>query len=334
MVVVGYGYWSPNIIRNIQKFPDFNIAAICEKDKSRHPAIKEKYPEINIYKHYEEAFKDPNIDAVVICAVVSAHFRIAKSALEHSKHVLIEKPMAMKVKECEKLIKIAQRNNLIIMIDHTYIYSSMIQKLREIIKSGELGDIYLVDSLRLNFSPIQKDINVVWDLAPHDFSIMNFLINQEPTHVLATGCKPIVHPLQGDGFESVAYINVYSGKKLTGHFYISWLSPVKVRRLMVIGSKKTAIYDQLDPESKIKIYNKGVNIKDTKQISFEYINGPTEKVDIQEEKEDLEFMIKDFLNSIRTGNPPLSDGRLGLDVVKFLCATQKSLEKGGKKIRI
>jgi predicted dehydrogenase len=333
ILIVGYGYWSPKLIRNIQKFSELEIVGICEKNESTHLSIQEKHPGIKIYKHYTEALKNPEISAVVIGTVVSSHFRIAKAALEHSKHTLVEKPMAMSEKECKDLIKISQKNNLVFMVDHTYLYSPAIQKLKEITDSGELGEIFMVNSTRLNLGLFQKDINVVWDLVPHDFSILKFLNIKKPTHISASGRKTIIHPLQEDGFESTVYINVYSDNNLIGHFHVSWLYPIKVRQFAVIGSKKMAVYDQLDAEGKIKIYNKRVGIASKENISFEYIDEPAEIVNIIK-GEDLEFMIKDFLNSIRNGSQPLSDGNLGLEVVKLLCATQKSLDKMDKKIRL
>lgn len=333
VLIVGYGYWSPKLIRNIQKFSEFNIVAICEKDEARHELIKKQNPGIKIYKHYMEAFRDSSVNAAVIGTIVSSHFRIAEAALKHGKHVLIEKPMTMSVKNSKKLIKTADKNNLVVMIDHTYLYSSAIQKLKEIIDSGELGDIFMINSSRLNLGLFQRDINVAWDLAPHDFSILKFLSTKKPTHVSASGCKTIIHPLQGDGFESSAYINVYSARDLIGHFHVSWLYPIKVREFAVVGSKKMAVYNQLDPEGKIKIYNKRVNIDSEEKISFKHVDEPFEIVNIGE-SEDLEFMIKDFLDSLRGKKKPISDASLGLEVVRLLSATQKSLDKGGKKIRI
>lgn len=331
---VGFGYWSPILLRNFQKFREFEIVAVCDKDESRHPAILKALPNAKVYLHYKEAFQDPNIDAVVIVTNPSSHFRIANEALQQGKHVLVEKPLAMSVHESEKLVKLAAHKKKVLMIDHTYIYSPAIQELKNVIRAGELGKLYSYDSTRINLGLFQRDNSVVWDLAAHDFSILLYLVNETPTHVYALGLNPIRHPRHKESFESIAYINVFFKSGLMAHFHISWLAPIKTRRLMVVGSKQMAVYDQYDPEGKLKIYDQGVVPKDTEEkfaAMFEYRVGNL-SIPALPSGEDLEFVAKDFLRSIQGDTKPIVDGYFGLQVVRLLEAAEKSMRQGGKKI--
>ena len=335
--MIGYGYWSPNLIRNIKKFKDLSLVAICEKDESRHSKILEEQAGVKLYRRYQDAFADPDVKAVVVSTAVSSHYRIAKMALEHDKHVLIEKPMAMKKSECKELVALGKKRGKIVMVDHTFLYSSAIRKLRDLISEGELGEILLFDSLRLNLGLFQKDINALWDLAPHDFSLYLFLIGKKITHVSAHGAITIVHPAHSTRHHSNATIHLYNKKDLVGSITVSWMSPIKTRVMTIVGTKKMAVYNQLDSESKLKIYEKSIRpITDNTNGNlsmFEYTNGPVVPVAVPE-SEDLEVMISDFLSSMKEGRNPLSTGKLGLQVVTLLEAAHKSLEKGGIKVSL
>jgi predicted dehydrogenase len=337
VVIVGYGYWSPNLIRNIRKFSQFKIIAICEKNLARHEKIQQDYPDLKIYQHYRDAFADPEVHAAVIGTIISSHFRIAKMALEYKKHILIEKPMTVTVAESKILLKIAKKNDVRIMIDHTYVYSPAIVKLKNIIQEGGLGSVYAFDSIRVNLGLIQRDANVVLDLAPHDFSILLYLINEKPHYVSAVGAVPIVHTAQEKPQEDIAYITVGFKSGLLAHIHVSWLAPIKTRRITILGKKKMAVYDQLDTTGSLKIFNHSVELLENKEPGTPLFKYKTEDIEIPEiskGSEDLEIMIKNFLDLIVYNIKPPTDGEFGIDVVRLLAATQKSLQKGGKRIKI
>ncbi len=334
-MIVGYGYWSPNLIRNIEKFQDFSIIGICEKDEARHDMIRKNHPSYKVYRHYTEAFKDPQVDAVVVGTVISSHERIARSALQHGKHVLVEKPLTTSVASSKSLIKIAKEKGLTLMVDHTFIFSGAITALKELIQKGEIGEVLSFDSLRLNLGLFQRDTNVLWDLAPHDFSLFHYVLPHKATHISAIGQKTHRHPIHTKHYESAVYITLYDGERVIGHIHDSWLAPQKIRTLSIVGDKGMVVYDQLATDGKLKKFNKTLKALDSseKKGLYEYIQGETTVV-AHAEREDLETMIGAFLKAVKTGHPPVTDGLFSLEVVKMLAAADRSLKSSGKKVKI
>lgn len=336
VAVVGYGYWSPKLIRNIASNPAFSLRAICEKDVARHASIREAHPDIAVCRHYRDAFGRPDVGAVVIATIPSSHYRIAKLALESGKHVLVEKPLTLTVEEGEVLVELARARRAALMVDHTFLYAPAVQRLAALVREGTLGSLYSIESTRANLGLFQRDTNVLWDLAPHDLSILLALTDERPSHVRALGSVTVVHPRQDRAQESDCHLILSYPSGTQAHVFVSWTSPVKVRRLVVVGSERMALYDLLDPEP-LKVFDQGVYPVESDGESgplFQYKTGPTTSVELPAGGEDLARMIEDFAHAIRTGAEPRSNARLGLEVVRILAAAQRSLERDGAKISL
>lgn len=333
IAVVGYGYWSPKLIRNLSKVPDVSLVGICEKDVSRHATIQKECPEIKIYRHYEDIFSDPTIDAVIIATIPSSHFRIAKQALEAGKHVLVEKPLVLSVEEGEVLCALAKEKQKMLMVDHTYLYTPAIRALKKLIQEGGLGKVFSIESTRINLGLFQKDSNVVWDLAPHDIAILLFLLPERPAHVSVVGTKTVVHPKQTRSQESDAHITLYYDAGYSAHIHVSWISPVKVRQLFITGSEKIALYDQM-AQDQLVVFDQGVYINEEEGESgplFVYKTGPQSTVPLPQGAEDLATMLNDFVTALKEQKDPVSNAELGLSVVRILEACERSLVYGGTK---
>src|SRR6266571_8168060 len=277
-----------------------------------------------------ELVESNSIDAIVIATPISTHFDLAKACLEAGKHVLIEKPLTRTSAQARELIRLARERRRVLMVDHTFIYSGPVRKLQEIIDSGDLGDIYYYDSVRLNLGLFQPDVNVLWDLAPHDFSLMNFLLDKTPVRVTASGSAPV--RWNGWKRESIAYVNVELEDNVIAHFHLNWLSPVKLRRTLIGGSRKMVIYDHLDSENQVKIFDKGIDLRqdeDRYKVLVQYRSGDllVPKVD---QTEALEVTCKHFVHCIQTGEQPITDGHAGLRVVQLLEAAERSMRKEGR----
>ena len=315
--IIGFGYWGPNLVRNFQKIKHCSVTHIAESQKERHKKIHELYPDV-IISTFEEIITNPNIDAVVIATSISSHYELAKAALKNNKHVLIEKPMAESEKNALELIRLSKQQKKILMVDHTYLYTGAIQEIKKIIDGGSLGEIFYVDSIRANLGKFQSDFNVLWDLAPHDISIMNYLINEKPISVQAIGKSYTKNEL-----ESIAYLVLHYQSNKIMHLNCSWVSPIKIRTMIIGGSKKMLVFDDLE-QKKIRIYDKN------------FQNNVTSNDDTLEpkfsSKEGLLVMAEDFINSITNGQEPLSDSNLGLEEVKILEASQKSIKNNGEKV--
>lgn len=328
--VIGLGYWGPNIVRNL--ISNRNVAKVvcCDSNAKRLESAKLKFPAVETVTDYKAILKDPSVVAVAIVTPVSTHFRLAKEALEAGKHVLIEKPLTDSVKTSEELIEIAERKKLTLMVDHTFIYTGAVRKIREIVDKGEVGDILYFDSVRVNLGLFQHDINVLWDLAPHDISIMDYVIGKEPEFVSAIGAKHY-----GD-IEDMAYLTVGYANNLVAHFHVNWLSPVKIRRILIGGTKKMVVFDDMEPSEKVKVYDKGVEINEEEsvyQTLVQYRTGDMYAPQI-EQVEALSRMCTDFLSSIIEGRKPISDGYAGLKVVRILEASQRSLLNHNSVIKL
>lgn len=320
--IVGYGYWSPKVINGFLKTDGGEVFAICEKDKAKWDSIKEHVPNIVIYQNYEQLVQDPNIDAIVITTTVSSHYRIAKAALLAGKHVLVEKPMTEEVWQSDKLIAIAKKKDRTLMVDHTFLFMPAIRALKGVIDSGELGKVHTVLGNRSNLGLFQKDVDVVTDLAPHDFSILYYFFNEEPYKVIATGNAPVKHVLHKKKYNAVSSTTLLYMSGLYVHFIHSWLAPIKDRRMIFVGDKKMAVFDMLDQTGVLKIYDTCVNVlQDANPYGawFSYTQGEHRVVDVPKlEGDDIQRMAQEFIDSIREHRQPITDGYLGRIVVNNL----------------
>lgn len=329
--VVGAGYWGPNIIRNFYQIPTCEMAICCDLDEKRLAHMSKLYPGMAVTTNYDDLVNDPKIDAIAVCTHVSAHYPLAKKALEAGKHVLVEKPFTAKVEEAEELVELGKKNGKIIMIDHTFEYTAGVNKMKEIIESGLLGDVLYVHCARLNLGIFQRDINVVWDLAPHDLSVILYATGLKPKSIRTVGMK-LMHPK----VEDVAIVNLNCGNA-SAVIHVSWVDPLKVRKVSVVGTKQMLVYDDLDPLAKIQIYDKGVD-KPPHYDTFgeflcSYHYGDIHMPRLQE-AEPLSVMCKHFLECIETGKKPRSDGESGLRMVRLLAASDESIKANGAEIEL
>jgi predicted dehydrogenase len=333
--LVGYGYWSPKLIRNIRAIEGYRLVTVCEKDTSRHEQIKDEQPNVEITLHYRDAFARADVDAVIIATIPSSHFRIAKAALEAGKHVLVEKPLTLSVEEGEILLKEAKSRGLTLMVDHTYLYTPAIQKMRELIGEGKIGSIQSIESIRTNLGIFQRDTNVLWDLAPHDFSILLSLLKERPTHVSAMGMVTVSHPKQSGRHPSTVHIILQYPDEKVFHIHVSWISPIKTRQLLAIGNEGVLLYDQL-AQNPLTRFETAVtpNDSETSGALFNYKTSEAIPISISPNTEDLRTMLEDFLSSARAKKTPISNAEIGLETVAILAAAQKSLDSEGKKTLI
>ncbi len=335
--VIGCGYWGPNLLRNFAENEAAQLRWMCDVDERRLDTLGRRYPATATTPDYKKLLADTELDAVVIATPVGTHFNFAKDALEAGKHVLIEKPFTASVREAEELIELAEQQKLTVMVDHTFIYTGAVRKIKEIVESGELGDLLYFDSVRINLGLFQRDINVVWDLAPHDLSIMDFIIGREPEAVTAIGSCHIER-----GIENIAYVMLRFSDEFIAHFHFNWLAPVKIRRTLLAGSRKMIVYDDIEPTEKIRIYDKGV----TTNRSFEdadreaayrtlvsYRTGDV-WVPKLDSTEALTYVCDEFLSAVRESRKPLTDGHAGLRVVRLLEAAQRSINEGGRAVKL
>ncbi len=331
IAVIGYGYWGPNLIRNFQETDGARVSTCCDLNEARLAQVKAKYPTINVTTSYDEVLKDTTIDAVAISTPVGTHYEFARKALEHGKHVLVEKPLTASVAEGEKLVDLSQKLRLTIMVDHTFIYTGAVRKMKEIITSGDLGDLYYFDSVRINLGLVQKDVNVLWDLAPHDIAILEHLVDEMPVSVCATGACHM-----GNGIENVAYMTVYFNSGLIGHFHNNWISPVKIRTVLVGGSRKMILYDDMESSEKVKVYDRGIDVvtpEGLREARLAYRLGDmwAPRLDTSEA---LRLVAAEFADCIATGRTPMTDGISGLNVVKILEASEMSIKHRGKEVKL
>ena len=327
--IIGYGYWGPNLVRNFAALDNCKLHMVADLREDRLNLIKKTYPAVAVTTNVDEAINHPEIDALVIATPVFTHFPLAKKALEAGKHVLIEKPMASSVAEAEELIALAAKKKKLLMVDHTFLYTGAVQKMKSLIDSGEIGNIDYFDSTRINLGLFQQDINVLWDLAPHDISILNYVIAEKPYSIQATG---ISHT--NNGLENIAYLTVNYKSHIIAHFNCSWSSPVKIRTILIGGDKKMILFNDMEPTEKVKIYETGYSVKsdeEKRKILVDYRVGDI-FVPKLSPKEALAGMANDFINSIMNSSQPVSSSQVGLDVVRILEASQKSIKNKGKEI--
>jgi predicted dehydrogenase len=331
--VIGCGYWGPNLIRNFVTCPETELVWACDLDKERLEKVLRPYPSVRQTTDLEEVLKDDGVNAIAIATSVHTHFPIAKASLESGKHVLIEKPLASSVAQGEELVNLAEKNNLRLMCDHTFCYTGAVRKIQEIVKSGTLGELHYFDSVRVNLGLFQQDVNVVWDLAPHDLSILDFVVNEKPVIVSAHG---VSHA--GNNIENIAYISLGYQSSFIAHFHVNWLSPVKVRKTMIAGSEKMLVWNDLDQAEKIKIYDKGIKVKQgereqKERLLVSYRSGDMYAPRI-DQVEALSLMVKEFADCIQENRSALTDGEAGLRVLRVLDAANRSIKADGANVRI
>jgi len=329
--VIGYGYWGPNIVRNFFTATDCTVKAVADGRPERLGVLAKVFPSISGVKTAEEIINDKEIDAVVVATPVFTHFALAKKALENGKHVLIEKPMTSTVAQAEELIELAAQKGLTLMADHTFLYTGAVQKMKELIDTGIVGTPSYFDSSRINLGLFQPDVNVLWDLAPHDISILTYLITEAPFSINATG---ISHT--HNNIENIAYMTVNYNSDFIAHFNCSWTSPVKVRQTLIGGDKKMIVYNDLEPSEKVRVYDTSFNhtTDDEKtKIMVDYRTGDVyiPKISLSEA---LSGVANDFIQSIIQKKKPLANAHLGMQVVKILEASQESIKNKGKEVKI
>ncbi len=323
--VIGYGYWGPNIVRNFNLVRDCKVTCICDSDPKVEAHLSKIFPEIKITRDFNTILVDPEIDVVAIVTPVSTHYELAKKALENGKNVFVEKPFTQTPPQALELINLAEQKNLKIMVDHTFIFSGAVSKIKEFITNGEIGQIYYYDSTRINLGLFQRDVNVIWDLAPHDFAIMLHLLSDRPDAIRVFGKSHV------NGMEDVAHILVYFTNNLMAHFNVNWLSPVKIRSTMIGGDKRMLVWNDISPDEKIKVYDRGVNHdtpEDIHNLLVSYRSGDmwSPKLD---QREPLLIELTHFIECIIGNKKNISDGKSGLEVVNLLHACEKSIRHNG-----
>lgn len=325
--VVGCGYWGPNLVRNFFEAPGSTVAAACDLQQDRLATIAKRYPTIALTTDYRDILRDPKIDAVAIATPVSTHYAIAQEAINAGKAVWVEKPLTMDYAEAMRLTELAERKNLVLMADHVFVYTGAVQRIREAIDGGELGDVLYYDSVRVNLGLLQHDVNVIWDLGVHDMSIVDFLLAQRPVAVQCVGACHI-----NGGSESIAYVTLHFDENVIAHFHVNWLAPVKIRLTTVCGSRRMVVYDDTVPSEKVRIYDRGVTVngslEDRTRMLVEYRSGDMYAPKL-EQTEALQTAGRHFTRCITDGARPLTDGPAGARVVALAEAAEASLRDGG-----
>lgn len=316
--VIGWGYWGPKIARNLNSLPHASVTYVADTDAHRLTSIAVNQPWVQTTTQIEELFRS-DVDAVVIVTPVSTHFRLAREALLHGKHVLVEKPLTASVSEAEELVKLAQEQQRVLMVGHTFQYNPAVNELRKLVQSGELGRIYCIEAERVNLGLFRNDINVIWDLAPHDISILLYLLDKKPEKI-----KVQAHAHVQPHIEDVAHLDLGFADGMNAHIHVSWLHPCKIRRVTVIGDARMVVYDDTNPAEMIKVYNKGADVHADPVVSYRFGEITIPHIDWIEP---LHLECEDFANSIRTGTKPRASGEVGLAVVKVLAAAQEALER-------
>jgi predicted dehydrogenase len=321
--VIGYGYWGPNIVRNFSGHQDCKVVAVCDKNPAALARVLTKHPNVRLMTEADDIVRSSEIDAVAIVTPVSYHYELAKKALENGKHVFVEKPFTATSGQAEELVELAERKNLQIMVDHTFLFTGAVRKIKQLVEDGTLGPLYYYDSTRVNLGLFQHDVNVLWDLAPHDLSIMDYLVGLEPDLVVATGSAHV------NCLEDVAHLTVYFPNNVLAHIHVNWLSPVKVRTTLVGGQKKMLVWNDLDPAEKVRVYDKGADVKTdlgVHKLLVSYRSGDMWAPKV-EELEALHLETRYFLDCVTNGTKPFNDGQAGLRVVRILEAAEQSLKQ-------
>lgn len=332
--VIGYGYWGPNLVRNFYETPGAQVACVSDLRPERLKLLQSRYPTIQVTGDHRALVEDPGIDAVVIATPVSTHFDLAMRALQAGKHVFVEKPLASTSEQVHRLMDAAEKANRLLMVDHTFVYTGAVRKIRQLVDDGSLGDIYYYDSTRVNLGLFQHDVDVLWDLAVHDLSIMDYVLPAKPVAVSATGLSHV----QG-GKENIAFLTLFFGGPQIAHIHVNWLAPVKVRRTLIGASKKMIVYDDLEQSEKIKVYDKGITL-DRKQdpekiyqVLVGYRTGDMLAPNL-DMKEALAVEAAHFVRCVEQKERPITDGIAGLRVVEVLEAASQSMGKRGHPVEL
>jgi predicted dehydrogenase len=328
--VIGYGYWGPNIVRNLRTLEDCQVVGICDQTPAARKRIHAAHHGIPVHSDANELIKSPDVDAIAVITPVWSHYELAKAALENGKHVFVEKPFTSNAAQAEELIELAARKNLHIMVDHTFLFTGAVRKIQKLLADGTLGNLYYYDSTRVNLGLFQHDCNVIWDLAPHDLSIMNHLLHKDAEAISATGQSHL------NGHEDIAFITAYYPDKLIAHVNVNWISPVKVRTTLIGGEKKMLVWNDLEADEKLKIYDKGVDVKSQEgvyNLLVSYRSGDMWAPQV-EQVEALKLELGYFVECIKKNEAPFNDGRAGLKVVRMLEAANKSLAKRGELVYV
>src|SRR5580704_15881385 len=328
--VIGYGYWGPNIVRNVQGLDSARVEMVCDRSPSALARVRKAYPNVRAVSEPMEVLRSPDVDAIAVITPVWTHYELAKLALENGKHVFIEKPFTSSSEQGQELIELAARKKLTIMVDHTFLFTGAVRKIRELTESGTLGDLYYYDSLRVNLGLFQHDVSVIWDLAPHDLAIMDHVIKGEPEAVVAAGEKHL------NGVEDVAFMTIYFPRNVIAHINVNWLSPVKMRTTLIGGQKKMLVWNDLVADEKVRVYDKGVQItsgEGIRNLLVSYRTGDMWAPQL-EQLEALHVELDYFAKCIVNNETPFNDGHAGLRVVKMLEAAEASIRKRGELVRL
>jgi predicted dehydrogenase len=328
--VIGYGYWGPNIVRNLASLDGSKVVAVCDSSPAAQARARKAYPGTTVTADSSELTSSPEINAIAVVTPVWTHYELAKAALQNGKHIFVEKPFTSNVAQAEELINLAARKNLQIMVDHTFLFTGAVRKIRELLQQGTLGKLYYYDSTRVNLGLFQHDVNVLWDLAPHDLSIMDYLLEKSPEAVVTTGQTHL------NGVEDVAFMTLYFPNKIIAHINVNWLSPVKVRTTLIGGEKKMLVWNDLEADEKIRVYDKGVTINTQEglyDLLVSYRSGDMWAPQI-EQVEALRRELGYFVECISSNQSPFNDGAAGLRVVKMLQAGSESLSRRGALVQL
>jgi predicted dehydrogenase len=328
--LIGYGYWGPNLLRNFAELPGSEVTAVCDLSSERLELVRKRYPAVRTTTNWLDLIGDPFIDAIVIATPVSTHFDLASEALRAGKHVLVEKPLTANSEQALRLMEEAAGRKRVLMVDHTFVYTGAVRKIRELVGEGKLGEIYYYDSVRVNLGLFQHDVDVIWDLAVHDLAIMIYVLGCVPCAIAATG----MNHFQG-GKENIAYITAFFEGMLIAHINVNWLAPVKVRRTLIGGSRQMIVYDDMEITEKVKVYDRGVTINAGRgyQERVGYRMGDMWAPNL-DTTEALRVEGQHFLEAIETGRRPVTDGEAGLQVVRILEAATDSMKARGKLIEL
>ena len=330
--VIGYGYWGPNLVRNVSETPGAAAAWVSDLSRERLDSARARHPALRVSTDYRELIGAPDVDAVVVATPVDTHFEIALCALRAGKHVLVEKPITTTSGQAARLIDEAAARGLCLMVDHTFVYHGAVRRMREIVDSGDLGEVYYFDSTRVNLGIFQRDVNVLWDLAVHDLSILDALVDERPVAVSATGMSHVA-----GGAANIAYLTLFFGGTKIAHIHVNWLAPVKVRRTLIGGSRKMIVYDDLEPSEKVKVYDKGITVEDRPddihRLRIGYRSGDMWAPSF-DTAEALRTEMAHFVACVDQGLTPETDGEAGLRVVETLEAATRSLGSRGRTVEL
>ena len=330
--VIGYGYWGPNFVRNFAEIEDAEVVAVSDTSAARLQLAKARYPTVTVTTDCQDLFTDPKIEAIVVATPVATHYRLGMEALQAGKHLLMSKPLTDSSETASSLARAARERNLVLMVDHTFLYTGAVRKIKELIDAGSLGRLHYYDSVRINLGLFQSDVDVLWDLAVHDLAIMDYVLAEEPLAVAATGAAHV----RGQP-ANMAYLTCFFDDDLMAHHHVNWLAPVKVRRTLIGGDRQMIVYDDLEPSEKVKVYDKGVTLRAGEERSYESLVGYrtgdmwAPQVSLTE---GLRIEAQHFVECVRGGAQPLTDGAAGIRVLRILEAAEESMRQRGRPIEI